>query len=98
MLDFGSVYPDEEDIKLAFERSMSIILEEIQNLKDINKRILEGRTYVDEEKCAEILHCSVKSIPSVLPYYRISRTGSKGTVYKLSEIYEFIEEHRVPRK
>ena len=94
MLDLGSVYPDEEDIKLAFERSMSIILDELQNLKDINKRLLEGRTYVDEDKCAEILHCSVKEIPAALPYYRASRTGSKGVLYKLSEIYEFIEERR----
>ena len=98
MVDFGSLYPDEEEIKLAFERSLAIVLDELQNLKDINKRLLEGRTYVDEDKCAEILHCSVSSIPAQLPYYRISRTGSKGTVYKLSEIYEFIEERRVPRK
>jgi len=98
MLDLGSVYPDEEDIKLAFERSMSIVLDELQNLKEINKRLIEGRTYVDEDKCAEILHCSVKTIPAQLPYYRASRTGAKGVLYKLSEIYEFIEERRVPKK
>ena len=98
MLDLGSVYPDEEDIKLAFERSMSIVLDELQNLKEINKRLIEGRTYVDEDKCAEILHCSVKQIPQALPYYKASRVASKGTLYKLSEIYEFIEERRVPKK
>ena len=98
MIDFGTLYPDEEDIKLAFERSISIIQEEMQNLRDINKRLIEGKSYVDEDKCADILHCSVASIPASLPYYRISRTGSKGTVYKLSEIYDFIEERRVPRK
>ena len=98
MIDFGTLYPDEEDIKLAFERSMSIILDELQNLKDINKRLIEGKSFVDEDKCAEILHCKVSEIPSALPYYRISRVASKGTVYKLSEIYDFIEERRVPRK
>ena len=98
MIDLGSVYPDEEDIKLAFERSMAIINDEIQNLREINKRLLEGRTYVDQEKCAEILHCKKSEIPQALPYYRASRTGSGGILYKLSEIYEFIEERRVPKK
>ena len=98
MIDFGSLYPDEEDIKLAFERSMGVIMEELQNLRDINKRLMEGHSYVDADKCAEILRCSVDSIPAQLPYYRISRVGNKGTVYKLSEIYDFIEERRVPRK
>ena len=95
MLNFGSIYPDEEDIKLAFERSMSIVIDELQNLRDINKSLLEGRTYVDEDKCAEILHCSAKEIPQALPKYRGSR---RGYLYKLSEIYEFIEERRVPKK
>ena len=98
MIDFGTLYPDEEDIKLAFNRSMSIILDELQNLKDINKRLIEGHSYVDADKCAEILRCKVSEIPQSLAYYRISRTGNKGTVYKLSEIYEFIEERRIPRK
>lgn len=98
MLDLGSVYPDEEDIKLAFERSMSVILDELQNLKEINKRLIEGRTYIDADKCAEILHCKVSEIPTALPYYRASRTGNKGMLYKISEVYEFIEERRVPRK
>lgn len=98
MVDYGAVYPDEEDIQLAFDRSMSIILSEIQNLKEINKRLLEGKTFVDEEKCAEILHCSVNAIPAALPYYRASRVGSKGVLYKLCEIYDFIEERRVPKK
>ena len=96
-VDFGTVYPDEEDIKLAFERSYSLVQEELQNLRDIIKRVMNGKSFVDEEKCAEILHCTVKNIPQGLPYYRISRTGSKGTVYKLSEIYDFIEARRVPR-
>lgn len=95
MLDLGSVYPDEEDIKLAFERSMSIVLDELQNLKEINKRLIEGRTYVDEDKCAEILHCSVKEIPAALAKYRGSR---RGYLYKISEIYDFIEERRIPKK
>ena len=95
MVDFGSIYPDEEDIKLAFERSMSIILDELQNLKEINKRLLEGRTYVDQDKCAEILHCSTDSIPQALPKYRPSR---QGYLYKVSEIYDFIEERRIPKK
>lgn len=98
MLDLGSVYPDEEDIKLAFERSMSVILDELQNLKEINKRLIEGRTYIDADKCAEILHCKVSEIPTALTYYRASRTGNKGMLYKISEVYEFIEERRVPRK
>lgn len=97
MLDLGSVYPDEEDIKLAFDRSYSVILDELQNLKDILKRVMDGHTYVDKTKCAEILHCKESEIPAGLAYYRTSRTSSKGTVYKLSEIYDFIEERRVPR-
>lgn len=98
MLDLGSVYPDEEDIKLAFDRSKAIILDELQNLTEINKRLIEGRTYIDADKCAEILHCKVSEIPTALPYYRASRTGNKGMLYKISEVYEFIEERRVPRK
>lgn len=96
-VDFGAIYPDEEDITLAFNRSYSVIQEELQNLKEILKRTLEGKTFVDEKRCAEILHCSVKEIPASLPYYRASRTGAAGVLYKLSEIYEFIEERRVPR-
>lgn len=98
MVDYGAVYPDEEDIQLAFDRSMSIINEELQNLKEIMKRVMDGKTFVTEDKCAEILHCTVKNIPQALPYYRASRTGSSGVLYKLSEIYDFIEERRVPRK
>ena len=97
MVDFGSMYPDEEDITLAFERSFSIIQEELQNLRDILKRCLDGKTFIDEIKCAEILHCAVNEIPASLPYYRASRTGSKGVLYKLSEIYDFIEERRIPK-
>ncbi len=98
MVDFNSIYPDEEDIKLAFERSMATIQEELQNLRDITKRCLEGRTYVDKDQCAEILHCKTNEIPASLPYYRASRTGNAGVLYKLSEIYNFIEERRVPKK
>lgn len=98
MVDFGTVYPDEEDIKLAVERSVSIIQEELQNLRDINKRLIEGRSYIDADKCAEILHCKVAEIPSALPYYRASRVSTKGILYKLSEVIDFIEERRIPRK
>ena len=97
MVDYNALYPDEEDISLAFDRSFSTIQEELQNLREILKRSLECKTFVDEKRCAEILHCSVKEIPASLAYYRASRTGSAGVLYKLSEIYEFIEERRVPR-
>ena len=97
-VDFGVLYPDEEDIKLAFDRSYSIILDELQNLKDILKRVMDGHTYVDKTKCAEILHCKENEIPASLAYYRASRVGNAGVLYKLSEIYDFIEERRVPKK
>jgi hypothetical protein len=97
MVDFGSVYPDEEDIKLAVERSISVIQEELQNLRDINKRLMEGHSYIDADKCAEILHCKVSEIPSALPYYRASRVGNAGVLYKLSEVIDFIEERRIPK-
>ena len=97
MVDYGAIYPDEEDIQLAFDRSMSIIESELQNLKEIMKRVMEGKTFVTCDKCAEILHCTVKTIPAALPYYKASRTGNAGILYKLSEIYDFIEERRVPR-
>lgn len=95
MVDFGAMFPDEEDVKLAFDRSMAIIEEELQNLREILKRSLEGKTFVNEDKCAEILHCSTDSIPQALPKYRPSR---QGYLYKVSEIYDFIEERRIPRK
>ena len=95
MVDFGAIYPDEEDVMLAFNRSMSIIEEELQNLKEIMKRSLEGKTFVSAEKCAEIFHCSVSEIPAALARYRGSRSFY---LYKLSEIYEFIEERRIPKK
>lgn len=97
MVDFGVLYPDEEDITLAFDRSYSIIQEELQNLREILKRTLEGKTFVDKDKCAEILHCSVSEIPAAIPYYRTSRVANKGILYKLSEIYAFIEERRIPK-
>ena len=98
MVDFGAMYPDEEDIKLAFDRSYSIVLQELQNLKEILNRTIEGKTFVTEDRCAEILHCKKNEIPQALPYYRASRVSSAGTLYKLSEIYNFIEERRVPKK
>ena len=94
-VDFGAIYPDEEDVMLAFNRSMSIIEEELQNLKEIMKRSLEGKTFVSAEKCAEIFHCGTNEIPAALPKYRGSR---QGYLYKLSEIYNFIEERRIPKK
>lgn len=95
MVDFGSIYPDEEDVKLAFDRSMSIIESELQNLKEIMKRSLEGKTFVSAERCAEIFHCKKDEIPAALAKYRGSR---QGYLYKLSEIYDFIEERRIPKK
>lgn len=95
MVDFGAIYPDEEDIMLAFNRSMSIIEEELQNLKEIMKRSLEGKTFVTAEKCAEIFHCGKDEIPAALAKYRGSRNYY---LYKLSEIYDFIEERRIPKK
>ena len=47
------------------------------------------------EKCAEIFHCGTNEIPAALPKYRGSR---QGYLYKLSEIYNFIEERRIPKK
>lgn len=98
MIDFGTIYPDEEDIKLAFERSVAIIQEEMQNLRDINKRLIEGNSFIDADKCAEMFHCKVSEIPAALPYYRVSRVGNKGTLYKMKEVIDFIEERRVPKK
>lgn len=95
MVDYNALYPDEEDISLAFDRSFSTLQEELQNLREILKRSLEGKTFVDEDKCAEILHCSKDTIPQALPKYRGSR---QGYLYKLSEIYDFIEERRIPKK
>ena len=97
-VDYGAMYPDEEDIKLAFDRSYSIIQTELQNLKEILNRTIEGKTFVTADRCAEILHCNKNDIPSALPYYRASRVGSAGVLYKLSEIYNFIEERRIPKK
>ena len=94
-VDYGAMYPDEEDIKLAFDRSYSIVQEELQNLKEILKRTIEGKTFVDAKRCAEIFHVKESEIPAALPKYRGSRSGY---LYKLSEIYDFIEERRIPKK
>lgn len=99
MVDFGTIYPDEEAIKLAFERSMSVINEELQNLRDVFKRLMDGNCYINSEQCAQIFHCKISEIPSVLPKYRANKAlGGNGYLYKLSEIMDFIEERRIPKK
>lgn len=99
MVDFGSIYPDEEEIKLAFDRSMSVINEELQNLRDILKRLMNGNCYIDSEQCAQVFHCKISEIPVGLPKYRANKPlGGNGYLYKLSEIMNFIEERRIPKK
>lgn len=98
MVEFNSIYPDEEDIKLAFDRAMSLRREADRDIEDIFNRLIRGHTYIDKDECARVLHCKASEIPAALPYYRASRTGNAGVLYKLSEVYDFIEERRVPKK
>lgn len=95
MIDYGAIYPDEEDITLAFERSMATVREELSNLEQILKRTLEMKTFINEDECAAIFHCKKNEIPQALPRYRGSRSGY---LYQLREVYEFIEERRIPKK
>lgn len=95
MLELNSIYPDEEDLKEAFNREMATMNESIQNINELFKRMFSMNTFVTDEFVANLLHTTVSDIPVKIPKYRVSRVG--GYIYKLSEVYEFIESKRTVR-
>lgn len=92
MLELNTSYPDKEDIELAKERCFASIRDSITDLELLFKRIIEGNIYLDDEETAKLLHCKKNEIPQRLVRYRASRVGY---LYKLSEIYEFINSKRI---
>lgn len=97
MLELNSIYPDEEDLKEAFNREMATIQEGIQNLNELFRKMLGKNTYVTDEYVAQLLHLSVDDIPVKIPKYKVSRVGV-GYLYKLSEVVDFIESKRTVRE
>lgn len=95
MLEINAIYPDEEDLTEAFNREMAVLRTTVGNLETLFKRILENQKFVDEEVVAQLLHCKIDEIPMKLIKYRPSRAGY---VYKLSEVYEFIESKKIGGK
>lgn len=95
MLEINAIYPDEEDLLEAFNREMAILRSTVANVETLFKRILENKKFVDENTTAEILHCKVDEIPARLTKYRPSRASY---VYKLADIYDFIESKKIKGK
>lgn len=93
MIEIGSTYPDTEDILLAVNRSISQAREAINDLEQLINRILEGKTYISDEEVAKIFHCDVDEIPAKLIKYR--PVAKRGYVYKVSDVYEFIEKRAI---
>lgn len=91
-LDLGKLYPEGEDIQLAFNRSMSIIREEMTNLEWLMKKMLEGSTYISEEEVAKMFRCKVSEIPSLLVRYRPSK---QIYLYKVKDVIDFIEARKL---
>lgn len=95
MLEINSTYPELEDITLCFERTMAQIRDNLTDMELLFKRIINNQVFISDEECAQILRCKKSEIPAVLPKYRPSRTYY---VYKLSEVIEFVNSKRIPKK
>lgn len=95
MLELNSTYPDQEDLTIAFNRAMAGVRDNLADLEILFKQIFEGRTYIDEEDTAKLLHCKISEIPQRLPRYRASRIGY---LYKVKEVIDFIESKRIGGK
>lgn len=91
MLELNSTYPDQEDLTIEFNRLMANLRDNLSDLEILFKRIFEGKTYITDEEVAQILHCKVDEIPAKLPKYRPSRACY---LYKVSEVFQLIEEKR----
>lgn len=94
-MDLGAMYPDKEDLQIAFDREFAVLRESLGNVEQLFKRILESKQFLDDKETAQLLHCSVSEIPMAIPRYRGSRAGY---LYRLDEIYEFLESKRVPKR
>lgn len=95
MLELDSTYPDQEDITIEFNRLVSSIRDNLTDLEILFKKIFEGKTFIDEDEVAKILRCKVEELPQKLPKYRPSRNTY---LYKVSELFEFIEERKLGGK
>lgn len=93
MIEIDSTYPDSEDILLAVNRSVSQAREAINDLEQIVKRVLEGKTFISDEEVADIFHCEINEIPAKLVKYR--PVAKRGYVYKIEDVYKFIESKRI---
>lgn len=96
MLELESTYPEQEDLQLALNRCMSTIRDSLSDLELLFKTIIEGRTYIPDEDVAKLLHCGVKEIPQRLPRFRVNHVG--GYLYKVADVYQFIESKRIGGK
>jgi hypothetical protein len=96
MIEINSTYPEVEDLTLAANRCLSQAREAVSDLEQLVKRVLEGRFYITDEECAEILRCKVSEIPARLTKYR--PVAKRGYVYKVSDVFEFIESKRIGGK
>ena len=97
MLELNSIYPDEEELKEAFNREMATLQESVQNLTELFKRMLSKNTYVTDQFVADLLHVSIDNIPVKIPKYKVSKT-TVNYLYKLSEVEKFIESKRTVRE
>lgn len=95
MLDLNSMYPDSEDLTEAFNREFATLRDSLSNIEQLFKRVLQGKTFLDDEELAELLHCKVSEIPQSIPRYRGSRAGY---LYRVDEILEFLEGKRIPKR
>ena len=94
-MDLNSIYPDEEDLTLAFNREFAALRESMANIESLFKRVLESKQFLDDEETAQLLHCSIQEIPAAIPKYRGSRVGY---LYRKDEIINYLETKRLPKR
>ena len=93
MINLDSMYPDSEELLDAYNREMAVIKSSMDNLEQLFKRILQNQQFISDKEVAEILHCSVNSIPQKLVRYRPSKVGCY--LYKMADVLAFIESKKI---
>ena len=94
MIELNSEYPDKESIKDGFTRIMANIREDLSDMELLMRRVIDGRTYMTKEEVAAMLKCGEDELPQKLVKYHVGRNY----LYKLSDIFEFVESRRLGGK
>ena len=88
-MDLGAMYPDKEDLQIAFDREFAVLRESLGNVEQLFKRILESKQFLDDKETAQLLHCSVNEIPMAIPRYRGSNPSPLHLILHLVHCFRF---------